>query len=127
MRSIHTEVHYEDELVGQLVKNYGWIEGKDAGYNKDLALYPEDVIAWIQETQPKEYEKVKGYNNGGTDRLLLERLAKTIESEGTHAVLRNGFKKTPASFEMCAFCLLYTSARRRSRRDTPCRPAHSAD
>ena len=103
MRSIHTEVHYEDELVGQLVKNYGWIEGKDAGYNKDLALYPEDVIAWIQETQPKEYEKVKGYNNGGTDRLLLERLAKTIESEGTHAVLRNGFKKTPASFEMCAF------------------------
>jgi type I restriction enzyme R subunit len=103
MPGLHTEIHYEDELVGQLVAKYGWLEGTDAGYDKDLALYTEDVIGWIQDTQPKEYAKVKGYNNGATDRLLLERLAKTIELEGTHAVLRNGFKRTPASFEMCAF------------------------
>ena len=103
MSGIHTEIHYEDELVGQLVKNYGWLEGKDESYNKELALYTEDVVGWLQDTQPKEYAKVKGYNNGGTDRLLLERVAKTIELEGTHSVLRNGFKKTPATFEMCAF------------------------
>lgn len=103
MSELHTEIHYEDELVGQLVAKYGWMEGKDAGYDKDLALYPEDVIGWIKDTQPNEYAKVKGYNNGGTDQTLLERLAKTIENEGTHAVLRNGFKKTPASFSMCAY------------------------
>jgi len=103
MPGLHTEIHYEDELVGQLVANYGWLQGTDADYDKDLALYSEDVIGWIQDTQPNEYAKVKGYNNGGTDKTLLERLAKTIENEGTLAVLRDGFKKMPTSFEMCAF------------------------
>ncbi|MHB1549975.1 MAG: type I restriction endonuclease subunit R [Vulcanimicrobiaceae bacterium] len=102
MTALHTEVNLEAEIVRELCSR-GWIEGKAGGYDKNLALFREDAVGWLQDTQPDEYAKVKKVNNGSSDQLLLERLAKTIDEEGTIAVLRRGFKRTPARFDMCAF------------------------
>jgi hypothetical protein len=102
MAGLHTEIQYEDEFVRQLVPNYGLLEGTDAGYGKAFALYTEDVIVWIDDARSKGCAKVKVYNNGATDRPLLERLGRTIQFEGTHAVVHNGFMRRPVSLEMCA-------------------------
>jgi len=103
MPGLHTELKFEDELVGHITRHGGWIEGDPKAYDRAVALYPEDVIGWIQDTQPADYAKAKGTNEGATDRLIIERLAKVLDEEGVLAVLRNGFKRLNARFDMCAF------------------------
>ena len=103
MSAIHKEVTFEGEIVGDLTVLGGWLEGDPKKYDRKLALYPEDVIGWIKETQPAEYEKIKAAQNGATDSIILERLAKAIQEEGPLAVLRQGFKRVNARFSMCAF------------------------
>ena len=50
------ELTFQNEMIDQLVEN-GWLLGKSEGYNRELALYEEDVLGFVQETQPKEWEK----------------------------------------------------------------------
>ncbi|TXL02285.1 hypothetical protein BMR08_18595, partial [Methylococcaceae bacterium CS2] len=47
----HHEIHFEDYITQKLV-NQGWLEGKPNEYDKQRALYPDDVISWIKATQP---------------------------------------------------------------------------
>jgi len=103
MAGLHTEIHFEDELVGHLVKYGGWVEGEPKNYNRVLALYPEDVIGWIQDTQPAAYAKVQKAQNGGTDKKILDRLADVLSKEGALHVFRNGFSTGGAEFAACAF------------------------
>jgi type I restriction enzyme R subunit len=103
MTAIHKEVTFEGEIVGHMTTAGGWLEGDSKKYDRKLSLYPEDVIGWIQDTQPAEYEKIKSAQNGATDTIILERLAKAIQEEGPLAVLRQGFKRVNARFSMCAF------------------------
>jgi len=103
MNTLHKEVTFEGEIVGHLTTAGGWLEGDPKKYNRKLALYPEDVIGWIKETQPTEYDKIKATQNGATDSIILERLAKSIQEDGPLAVLRQGFKRVNARFSMCAF------------------------
>jgi type I restriction enzyme R subunit len=103
MSAIHKEVTFEGEIVGHLTTFGGWREGDPKKYDRKLALYPEDVIGWIKDTQPLEYDKIKSMQNGASDSVILERLAKSIQEVGTIAVLRQGFKRVNARFVMCAF------------------------
>ena len=103
MRALHIELNFEDELVGHLIKGGGWLAGDPKKYDCALGLYTEDVIGWLQDTQPAEYAKVKAANNGSTDKVILDRLLKSIVEEGPLAVLRGEFKRMNATFRMCAF------------------------
>jgi len=103
MSTLHKEVTFEGEIVGHLTTAGGWLEGDPKKYDRKLALYPEDVIGWIKDTQPAEYDKIKSTQNGATDSIILERLAKAIQEEGPLAVLRQGFKRVNARFSMCVF------------------------
>jgi type I restriction enzyme R subunit len=92
MSQIHHECELERHIVEQLV-TAGWLVGKSSAYDAARALYPEDVIGWLQESQPLAWEKLKNQNGAGTETAVLDRLVKTLESkEGcTVAVLRDGF------------------------------------
>ena len=112
MLAIH-ERAFEDEICAHLAAN-GWLYSPSgAGYDKARALFPEDVFAWLQEAQPEEWARVVKPSMSATDLAkakaqLLDRLVKVLDlpldaGGGTLNVLRNGFKKTPASFQMCEF------------------------
>jgi type I restriction enzyme R subunit len=66
-------------------------------------LYPEDVIGWIKDSQPKAWAKLKAANNGATEKTLLARLAQVMDREGSLFALRQGFKDVSAKFDMCQF------------------------
>jgi type I restriction enzyme R subunit len=93
----HREIHFEAHLVGELVKR-GWLEGDSAGYDQNHALYPKDLVAWIKETQPKQWDKLVSANGARTTETLMDRLAQALEREGTVNVLRRGFRIA------CAWC-----------------------
>jgi type I restriction enzyme R subunit len=54
---LHREIHFEDEIC-QTLAAQGWrYDANDAtNYDRARALYPPDVIAWVEESQPKVWE-----------------------------------------------------------------------
>ena len=55
--SLHKEISFEDEICDHLAAN-GWLyaDGDPALYDRKLALFPADVLAWVQTTQPDAWD-----------------------------------------------------------------------
>ena len=92
MSHIHHECELERHIVEQLA-DVGWLVGKSSGYDQARALFSEDVIGWLQESQPQAWAKLSSLNGAGTEAAVLDRLVKTLASKdgGTVYVLRDGF------------------------------------
>jgi type I restriction enzyme, R subunit len=89
--SLHKEISFELEICQHLASN-GWLytEGDAAGYDRARALFPADVLAWVQATQPKAWDTlVKNHGSKAAD-TLLTRLRDQIDQRGTLDVLRHG-------------------------------------
>ena len=103
---IHTEKVFEDELCAHLA-SHGWsvlTHSKTAtSYSRELALYPNDLLAFVQETQPKEWEKFKRWHNGQSEAIFVKRVAEQLDKHGTLFLLRHGFKDRDAKFFLCQF------------------------
>jgi len=103
MNSPHKEIHFESDIVTDLTA-HGWLVGEAGKYDRETALYPEDVVGWIQDTQPKVWEKLQAANKEATEKALLARLVKVLDTEGALAVLRQGFKDVGSGkIDMCQF------------------------
>jgi len=100
---LHTEIHFEAEICDHLAAHGWWYSPGDSGYDRELALFPEDLFAWLQDTQPEEWAKVQALHNGAGEKLLLTRLAEVMDKDGSLAVLRHGFKHLNARFDLCQF------------------------
>lgn len=92
MSHTHHECHLEQHIVEQLAAS-GWQVGTSAGYDKSRALYPADVVAWLQGSQSEAWDKLTRLNGANTETAVLDRLVKVLEAKdgGTVAVLRDGF------------------------------------
>ena len=51
-----TERIFQDDIIRQLLAN-GWLLGTADKYNRELALYPEDALGFVQETQDAQWQK----------------------------------------------------------------------
>ena len=89
--SLHKEISFEDEICGYLAAN-GWlyVEGDAALYDRARALFPSDLIAWVQATQPKAWETLVKNHGTGAQAMLLDRIRKQLDDRGTLDVLRHG-------------------------------------
>ena len=104
MSSLHKEVHLEDEICGHLA-THDWLcaPGDSAGYDRELALFPNDVTSWLEATQHQSWE-ILCKNHGPEHALdvVLGRLRETINQRGTLDVLRHGIEllglRHPLSF-----------------------------
>jgi type I restriction enzyme R subunit len=93
---IHNEYQFEMDLCDYLASQ-GWLYSKDdKGYDAERALFPEDLLRFIQDTQPKSWERLKSFHNGASQNTLLDRLVKVQDTEGMLHALRKGFKATGA-------------------------------
>jgi type I restriction enzyme R subunit len=108
--NVHTERVFENELCEHLTAN-GWsvrTHLQDAkSYSRELALFPEDLIAFVQETQPKEWAKFKQWHNGQSEAIFTKRVADQLNRHGTLHLLRHGFKDSGSNgttkFFLCQF------------------------
>lgn len=107
------EYKFEQELCESLAEQ-GWFYSKsDSGYDPTLALYPADVLAWLEATQALELQKIIKVTDLESSQTkaakgLIQRLAKSLDlplSNGGGAlnVLRKGFKDGSTKFDMCQF------------------------
>jgi type I restriction enzyme R subunit len=87
----HREKYFEEYIVKQLAAR-DWKVGTTTGYSQNHALYPEDLVAWVQATQPKQWEKLEAGNGDKATATLVDRLVQSLDREGTVNVLRKGIK-----------------------------------
>jgi type I restriction enzyme R subunit len=63
-----------------------------AGFDRDRAMFPETVLAFIRATQFKEWKALEALHGEKTGAQILTDLTKWMDREGSLATLRHGFK-----------------------------------
>ena len=91
--TLHKEIHFENEICDHLAAN-GWLysQGDAANYDRARALFPADVLAWVQATQPKAWDALEKNHGAQAADVLLGRLRDSINQRGTLDVLRHGIE-----------------------------------
>ena len=91
MSKTHTESAFESAIELDLL-GHGYMALGESGFDRDRALFPEVALAFIRETQPKEWGKLEALHGAKTGDLVLADLCKWMDSHGSLATLRHGFK-----------------------------------
>ncbi|BBY28888.1 type I restriction endonuclease subunit R [Mycolicibacterium sediminis] len=113
MTQQHHETAFESEIC-QYLAEHGWLySSTDVGYDRELALFPEDVFGWLADAQPEQLAKrvrpdLTGEALTKARAGVLATLVKQLGADpkangGTLSVLRRGFKDLNAQFSMCQF------------------------
>ncbi|MGO1736493.1 MAG: type I restriction endonuclease subunit R [Leucobacter sp.] len=101
MTAMHQELALQAEIADHL-EAHGWLRSENsAGYDKERALYPEDLLGWLAETDAANYAKIVPEDASAEARAkgeqrILNRVAKLLATDESHGggtlnVLRKGF------------------------------------
>ncbi|KZN67512.1 type I restriction endonuclease subunit R [Pseudoalteromonas luteoviolacea] len=114
MNDATQEKIFQNDIITQMVAN-GWVQGQPEHYNRESALYEQDVLAFVKETQPKEWQKFCKVYPIDSERHFIDALVvqlkkadvnatdKASRTYGTLGVLRHGLKIRNARFSLCQF------------------------
>ena len=91
MASRHTEAAFETVIEEQLL-GHGYVREDRDAFDRERALFPDTVLGFIRETQPKEWAKLEALHGTQTGEQVLGDLCKWMEANGSLATLRHGFK-----------------------------------
>ncbi len=98
-----TENAFETYVEDILLSKGGWQRGTNAEWDKERALFPAQVFAFIEETQPKLWEEMRKLHGTGLEALLITTLGKELDGKGSLHVLRHGFKFYGKTFRLAVF------------------------
>ena len=100
----HTEQAFETAIEHHLL-NHGYTTASPEAFDPVRCIDPGTVLAFIQKTQPKEWEYLKNIQKDRAEETLLSDLAKALDSthEGCLSVLRHGFKCFGRLFRIAYF------------------------
>jgi len=108
------EKKFQDEIIAHLTA-HGWLLGSSDQYDRERALYPEDVVGYVKDTQPEAWEKFTKIHPQGPEEALLALVtqqlekadpnatAKDLRKYGTLGVLRHAIKDRGVTLRLCQF------------------------
>ena len=109
-----SELAFQNEMVQQLLAS-GWLLGNPKKYNRELALYEEDMLGFVKDTQDEQWQKFKALYPNNPEQKFLERVAsqlnkadpnaanKEMRTFGTLGVLRHEVRDRGTRFSLCQF------------------------
>ncbi|CNK90226.1 type I restriction enzyme restriction subunit [Yersinia frederiksenii] len=89
---MHKEIDFENEIEHELISYGGYEKGDSHAYDPENALFPADVVNFVQHTQPKVWARLTMLDAHKAPDMLLDSLVKELAAKGSLAVLREGFK-----------------------------------
>jgi type I restriction enzyme R subunit len=98
----HREIAFEEAIALALIGSGGFEKGS-AAYDAGLALYPGDVLSFVQTTQVKTWRAITDLYGTSADGILIETLVKELASKTALTVLRHGFKCAGRMFRLAHF------------------------
>lgn len=101
MSQQHQEKKLQQEIATYL-SEHGWLHSPTSeGYDKERAIFPEDVLGWLEDTDPENFAKVVPPHGDDAarakgERRILDRLTSQLsqperDGGGVLNVLRKGF------------------------------------
>jgi len=105
---------FQNDIINQMMAN-GWLIGTPDGYNRKLALYEEDMLGFVQDTQDEQWQKYCKLYPQNPEKHLLEKVAsqlgkadpnaadRDLRTFGTLGVLRHELRDRGARFKLCQF------------------------
>ena len=99
-KEIHFEEHIENYLVNT-VQEYHSVSPNL--YDKDLCVIPSEIIEFVKDTQPKQYEALQKQYGTQVDVKIVENVSKNIAKNKTLDVLRNGIKDRGQKLDLAYF------------------------
>src|SRR6266699_4473067 len=85
------EAAFEIVIESHLLAN-GCASVAEVSFDRERAIFPEAVLGFIRETQPKEWTKLEALHGEKTGEQILSDLCKGMDANGVLATLRHGFK-----------------------------------
>ncbi len=98
-----TERAFEELIERHLVQHGGYMLGVNAQWNREFALDPATLFDFLQETQPREWERLSAIHGAEVEARFLNRLVKELDSWGTLDLLRNGLIDYGVRFHLAYF------------------------
>jgi type I restriction enzyme R subunit len=86
-----SEAAFETVIESQLLAN-GYVTADRKGFDRQRAVFPQTVLDFIRETQPREWEKLERLHGARTGEQIIDDLCKWMDTNGSLATLRHGFK-----------------------------------
>lgn len=96
------ELTFQNHIIDQL-QAQGWLVGQSASYDRERALYPEDLIAYVQQTQPEAWDKFCTVYGSEPETHLLNAAVRQLERQGTLWLLRNEIKDRGVRVKVATF------------------------
>ena len=87
----HSERAFETVIENHLLSQ-GYQKVGTSLFDKEKAIFPEVVLKFIQETQPKEWKRLKSLLGENISQQILSDLCKWMNTYGSLNTLRHGFK-----------------------------------
>ena len=130
-----TEKAFESYLEETLSTKSGWEKGSNRNWDKKIALFPDEIVAFIKDTQKILWEDMQKIHGDNLQDKLIMTLCKELDAKGTLHVLRYGFKFYGKVFLLAYFKpshglnpdvhKLYGKNRLAVTRQVPCHPETS--
>lgn len=86
-----SEAAFETVIESHLLAN-GYTSISPTGFDRDRAVFPETILSFIRDTQPKEWAKLEALHGERTGDQIIGDLCKWMDTNGSLATLRHGFK-----------------------------------
>lgn len=94
-----TENRFEDQIENHLI-DIGYIKDTTKNFDTNHCLLSKQLIQFIQDSQPKKYEKLKDHFFEGRDEKIFERIDNQISKYGVINVLKNGIRIRDLKFDL---------------------------
>ena len=98
LREIGLEEYVEDHLLKS-----GYIKGNPDDYNKEFALDTKFLFEFLEDTQPKKMERLRGIYKDQYQFKILSRLNRELNNRGMIDVLRHGIRDYGVYLDLAYF------------------------
>jgi type I restriction enzyme R subunit len=103
MNRITTENTFETAIIQSLIENGGYTQGNAPDYSPELGMFKYEVLSFLQETQPKNWQKISAIHGVDVDNRIIQRVYKEMDLRGSLDVIRNGFIDYGVRFRLAFF------------------------
>ena len=101
--NITTENTFETAIIQSLVESGGYSTGNAPDYSPELGMFKYEVLAFLQNSQPVNWQKISAIHGDDVDNRIIQRLYKEMDLRGSLDVIRNGFIDYGVRFKLAFF------------------------